>query len=69
MLQSYNILQSWEDNMPRMEFTYDRILYARNLGHYKRKGMERSVRACHRLFGIEKPMYAQLYMLIALPYG
>ena len=55
--------------MPIMEFTYDRILYARNLGHYKRKGMERSVRACHRLFGIEKPMYDQLYMLKALPYG
>ena len=62
-LQLYNIFQSWEDNM------YDRILYARNLGYYKHKRMERAVRACHRLFGIKKPMYDQLYMLQVLPYG
>ena len=70
-LHSYNILQSWEeaDSMPRMEFVYDRILYARNLGYYKHKKMERAVRACHRLFGIKKPMYDQLYMLQVLPYG
>ena len=63
VLQLYNIFQSWEDNM------YDRILYARNLGYYKHKRMERAVRACHRLFGIKKPMYDQLYMLQVLPYG
>ena len=63
VLQLYNIFQSWEDNM------YDRILYARNLGYYKHKKMERAVRACHRLFGIKKPMYDQLYMLQVLPYG
>jgi len=68
-LQLYNIFQSWEDSMPRMEFVYDRILYARNLGYYKHKRMERAVRACHRLFGIKKPMYDQLYMLQVLPYG
>ena len=48
---------------------YDRIIYARNLGYYVRESMEKSVEACHRLFGIEKPMYDQLYMLQALPYG
>ena len=63
VLQLYNIFQSWEDNM------YDRILYARNLGYYKHKRMERAVRACHRLFGVKKPMYDQLYMLQVLPYG
>ena len=63
VLQLYNIFQSWEDNM------YDRILYERNLGYYKHKKMERAVRACHRLFGIKKPMYDQLYMLQVLPYG
>ena len=68
-LQLYNIFQSWGDSMPRMEFVYDRILYARNLGYYKHKRMERAVRACHRLFGIKKPMYDQLYMLQVLPYG
>ena len=47
----------------------DRISYARNLGYYVRESMEKSVEACHRLFGIEKPMYDQLYMLQALPYG
>ena len=52
-----------------LPYAFDRILYAINLGHYKSKGMERSVRASHRLFGIEKPMYDQLYMLKALPYG
>ena len=50
-------------------FTYDRIIYARNLGYYVRESMERSVEACHRLFGTKKPMYDQLYMLQALPYG
>ena len=62
VLQLYNIFQSWEeaDNMPRMEFVYDRILYARNLGYYKHKKMERAVRACHRLFGIKKPMMTLL---------
>ena len=71
VLQLYNIFQSWEeaDSMPRMEFVYDRILYARNLGYYKHKKMERAVRACHRLFGIKKPMYDELYMLQVLPYG
>ena len=63
VLQLYNIFQSWEDNM------YDRILYARNLGYYKHKKMERAVRACHRLFGVKKPMYDELYMLQVLPYG
>ena len=62
-LQLYNIFQSWEDNM------YDRILYARNLGYYKHKKMERAVRACHRLFGVKKPIYDELYMLQVLPYG
>ena len=52
-----------------MEFTYDRILYARDLGYYKHKNMERSVKECHRLFGIKKPMYDQLYMLKAFTYG
>ena len=55
--------------MSRMEFTYDRILYARGLSYYKHKNMEKSVQACHRLFGIQKPMFDQLYMLKALPYG
>ena len=63
VLQLYNIFQSWEDNM------YDRILYARNLGYYKHKKMERAVRACHRLFGVKKPIYDELYMLQVLPYG
>ena len=63
VLQLYNIFQSWEDNM------YDRILYARNLGYYKHKKMERAVRACHRLFGVKKPLYDELYMLQVLPYG
>ena len=63
VLQLYNIFQSWEDNM------YDRILYARNLGYYKHKRMERAVRACHRLFGVKKPIYDELYMLQVLPYG
>ena len=31
--------------------------------------MEKSVEACHNLFGTEKPMYDQLYMLQVLPYG
>ena len=47
----------------------DRILYARNLGYYMRKNMVKSVKACHKLFGIEKPIYDQLYMLKVLPYG
>ena len=68
VLQSYNILQSWEDSMG-MPYAFDRILYARDLGYYKHKKMERAVRACHRLFGVKKPMYDQLYMLQVLPYG
>jgi len=50
-------------------YAFDRILYARDLGYYKHKNMERSVKACHRLFGIKKPLYDQLYMLKVLPYG
>ena len=68
VLHSYNILQSWEDNMV-LPYAFDRILYARDLGYYKHKKMERAVRACHRLFGVKKPMYDQLYMLQVLPYG
>ena len=52
-----------------VHFSYDRIIYARNLGYYVHENMERSVEACHSLFGIKKPMYDQLYMLKALPYG
>ena len=68
VLHSYNILQSWVDNMV-LAYAFDRILYARDLGYYKHKKMERAVRACHRLFGVKKPMYDQLYMLQVLPYG
>ncbi len=52
-----------------MPYAFDSILYARDLCYYKHKNMERAVRACHRLFGVKKPMYDQLYMLKILPYG
>ena len=52
-----------------VHFSYDRIIYARNMGYYVHESMERSVEACHSLFGIKKPMYDKLYMLKALPYG
>ena len=51
-----------------LPYAFDRIEYARNLGYYMRKNMVKSVKACHRLFGTEKPMYDQLYMLKVLPY-
>ena len=51
-----------------LPYAFDRILYARDLGYYKHKNMERSVKACHRLFGVKKPIYDQLYMLKVLPY-
>ena len=37
-----------------LPYAFDRISYARNLGYYKHKNMERSVKACHRLFGVKK---------------
>ena len=52
-----------------LPYAFDRILYARDLGYYMRENMVKSVKACHRLFGTEKPMYDQLYMLKVLPYG
>ncbi len=50
-------------------YLYDNILYARKLAYHMKCDMENSIEACHRLFGTEKPMYDQLYMMDALPYG
>ncbi len=52
-----------------LEYSYDRILYARGLSYHDLMLMEDLVKACHKLYSIRLPMWDQLYMLNVFSYG
>ena len=45
-----------------------RVVHARNIPYWTLKNMQQAIRACHKLFSKQQPMWDELYMLQIMTY-